>query len=100
MKMEHRTFTLLVMSATGGIFYSRLLGLISENREKKYCVAATWIRRKIIFVLMKSIGICIIAHQFYIEKNSNSLLKKLNFLVNLIRKFKLLCMTISLNIVR
>ena len=62
MQVEHGTFTPLVMSATGGMgresskFYSRLSELISEKRESSYSIVATWIRRKIIFALIKSIG--------------------------------------------
>ena len=59
------TFTPLVMSATGGMgqesskFYSLLSELISEKRESSYSIVATWIRRKIIFALIKSIGMCL-----------------------------------------
>lgn len=65
MQVEHGTFTPLVMSATGGMgresmkFYSRLSELISERRESSYSVVVTWIRRKIVFALMKSIGMCL-----------------------------------------
>ena len=65
MQVEHGTFTPLVMSATGGMgresskFYSRLSELISEKRESSYSIVATWIRRKIIFALIKSIGMCL-----------------------------------------
>ena len=61
MQVEHSTFTPLLMSATGGMgqesskFYSQLLELISEKRESSYSIVATWIRRKIIFALIKSI---------------------------------------------
>ena len=65
MQVEHGTFTRLVMSATGGMgresskFYSRLSELISEKRESSYSIVATWIRRKIIFALIKSTGMCL-----------------------------------------
>ena len=65
MQVEHGIFTPLVMSATGGMgresstFYLGLSELISEKWETKYCVAATWIRRKIVFSPMESIGMCI-----------------------------------------
>ena len=65
MQVEHGTFTPPVMSGTGGIgrelstFYSRLSELISEKRESSYSIVATWIRRKIIFALIKSIGMCL-----------------------------------------
>ena len=62
MLVENDTFTPLVMSATGVMgresskFYSGLSELISEKRESIYIIVATWIRRKIIFALVKSIG--------------------------------------------
>ena len=75
MKKRRKTFTMnelcrlnmahstpLLMSATGGMgqesskFYSQLLELISEKRESSYSIVATWIRQKIIFALIKSIG--------------------------------------------
>ena len=65
MQVEHSTFTPLVMSGTGGMgqesskFYSWLSELISENIESSYSIAATWIRRKIIFALIKSISMCL-----------------------------------------
>ena len=61
MLVEHGKFTPPVMSATGGMgresskFYSRLSELISEKRKWSYGIVATWIRRKIIFALIKSI---------------------------------------------
>ena len=65
MQVEHSTFTRLVISATGGMgresskFYSRLSELISKKRESIYNIVATWIRRKIIFALTKSMGMCL-----------------------------------------
>ena len=64
-QVEHGTFTPLVMSATGEMrqesskFYSRLSDLISEKRESSYNIVATWILRKIIFALIKSIDMCL-----------------------------------------
>ena len=52
-----------MLSATGGMgqesskFYSRLSELISEKRGSSYSTVATWIQRKIIFALIKSIGL-------------------------------------------
>ena len=40
-------------------FYSRLAEMISKKRKNNYNVTITWIRRKIAFSLIKSIGICI-----------------------------------------
>ena len=65
MQIEHDTFTPLVMFATGGMrresskFYSRLSELISEKRESSYSIAATWRRRKLLFALIKSLGMCL-----------------------------------------
>ena len=65
MQVERGTFIPLVMPATGGMgresskFYSHLSELISEKREWSYSIVATWILRKIIFVLIKSIGMCL-----------------------------------------
>ena len=65
MQVEHGTFTPLVMSATGGMgresskFYSRLSELISEKKESSYSIVAIWIGPKIIFSLIKSIGMCL-----------------------------------------
>ena len=63
--IKRGTFTPLVMSATGRMgrkslkFYSRLSELISEKRESSYNIAATWIRRKILIALIKSIDMCL-----------------------------------------
>ena len=93
MKVKHGTFTPLLMSPTGGMgyktskFYSRLLELVSEKRETKYCVAATWMRRKIIFVLKKSISMCIKGSRsvFHREKLEQSV-KVNKFLIKLSSK--------------
>ena len=53
------------MSAIGGMgrechkFYSRLSEIIDEKRGQNYNVVSSWIRRKIFFSLMNSIGLCI-----------------------------------------
>ena len=96
MQVEHDIFTPLLMSATGGTghksskFYSRLSELISEKRESSYSIVETWIRRKIIFALMKSIGMCLkgIRSVFHREKLGQS--KMMNLLTNFHRKFKIL----------
>ena len=65
MEIEHGTFTPLVMSATGGMgresrkFYSRLTDIISEIRKQNRPIISAWIKRKIIFSLVKSVGVCI-----------------------------------------
>ena len=53
------------MSATHGmgreckIFYARLTEMISYKRGTSYSVIAAWVRRKIMFSLIKSIGMCL-----------------------------------------
>ena len=54
----------MVMLATRGIgreskkFYSRSAEMISSKRVTSYNITVAWIRRKITFSLIKSIGIC------------------------------------------
>jgi hypothetical protein len=65
LQVEHGSFTPLVMSATGGMgrechkFYSRLSEIIAEKRGQNYSIIASWIRRKISFSLINSIGLCL-----------------------------------------
>ena len=76
MEVEHGTFTPLVMSATGGMsreskkFYSRLSELISEKRKTNYSTVITWVRRKITFSLIKSMGMCIRGSRSLFNDNS------------------------------
>ena len=62
MHIEHYGFTPLVMPATGGMsrecrkFYVCFSEMISEKRDVNYSTIETWIRRKITFSLIKSIG--------------------------------------------
>ena len=55
----------LVMSATGGMaresknFYARLSEMVSEKRNQPYPIAAAWIKRKISFSLIRSVGLCL-----------------------------------------
>ena len=64
MQIELGSFTPLLMSVTGGMsrecrkFYVRLSEMISEKRDVNHSTIATWIRRKIRFSLIKSIGLC------------------------------------------
>ena len=64
-EIEHDSFTPIVMSATGSMtrecskFYSRLSEMIAEKRDQPYSVITSWIRRKISFSLIRSIGMCI-----------------------------------------
>ena len=63
--VEHASFTPLVFSATGGMgrecrkFLSRRSEMVAEKRNVNYSIMATWIRRKISFSLIKSLGMCL-----------------------------------------
>ena len=65
LQVEHGSFTPLVMSATGGMgreckkFYARLAEMISHKRGTSYSIIAAWVRRKMTFSLIKSIGMCL-----------------------------------------
>ena len=65
LKIEHGSFTPLVMSATGGMgweckkFYARLTEMIRYKSGNSYRVIASWVRRKITSLLIKSIGMCL-----------------------------------------
>ena len=64
-EIEHGSFIPLMMSAVGGMslerkkFYSRLAETISAKRGTGYNITVTWLRRKITFSFIKSIGICL-----------------------------------------
>ena len=53
------------MSAAGGMgreckkFYPRLAEMIGYKRGTSYSIIAAWVRRKITFSLIKSIGMCL-----------------------------------------
>ena len=63
LQIEYGSFTPLVMSANGGFareakkFYSRLAELVASKRNIQYSVASVWIKRKISFSFMNSIGL-------------------------------------------
>lgn len=65
MEVEHGRFTPLVMSATRGMgrtcekFYSCSAEMIRSKKATIYSIASAWIRGKILFSFMKSIGICL-----------------------------------------
>ena len=65
LQIEHGSFTPLVMACTGGMgrecrkFYDRLAHMISDKRGTDYNITVTWIRRKIVFSLIKSICVCV-----------------------------------------
>ena len=68
LQIEHGSFMPLVMSATGGMgrkckkFYVRLAEMISYKRGTSYIVIASWVRRKITRLLIKSIVMCLRGH--------------------------------------
>ena len=65
LQIEHGSFTPLVMSAAGGMgreckkFYARLAEMMRYKKGTSYSVIAAWVRRKIKFSLIKSIGMCL-----------------------------------------
>ena len=65
LKVEHGSFTPLVFSAMGGMgresqmFFKRLSESLSDSRCQQLSVTVTWIRRKVIFALMKSVILCL-----------------------------------------
>ena len=64
MQAEHGIFTAIVMFATGGMGresskFSRLSELTSKKSKSSYSIFATWIRRNIIFALIKLTGMCL-----------------------------------------
>ena len=65
LQVEHGSFTPLVMTANGGFaresvkFYARLAELIASKRNTQYSVVSAWIKRKVVFSLMNSIGLSV-----------------------------------------
>ena len=59
-EIEYRSFTPLMMSPTGGIgqeckkLYSHSAEMISSKKGTGYNINVAWIRRQIIFLLIKS----------------------------------------------
>ena len=65
LQVEHGSFTPLVMLSNGGFgrecgrFYSKLAEQIAEKRKQPYSIISSWIKRKTIFSLLRSIGLCL-----------------------------------------
>ena len=65
LQLEHGSFTPLVFSATGRMgreckkFFARLAEMIAEKRKTNYNTVMTWMRWKISFSLIRSIGTCL-----------------------------------------
>ena len=65
LQVEHGSFTPLVMSSNGEFgreckrFYSKLAEQIAEKRKQPYSIISSWIKRKITFSLLPSIGLCL-----------------------------------------
>ena len=65
LNVEHGSFTPLVFSAMGGMgresqmFFKRLSESLSDSRGQQLSVTVTWIRRKVIFALLKSVVLCL-----------------------------------------
>ena len=72
LQVEHGTFTLLVMSTTGGMgresrkFYAHLSEIISEKRKENYAFIASWIRRKLTLALANSLCIFYVVVDLFI----------------------------------
>ena len=65
LQVGNESFTLLVFSFNGGMekeankCYSRIAEKLAEKRDKLYSVMMSWIWRKIVFSMMKSVVVCI-----------------------------------------
>ena len=63
LQAEHGSFTPLLMSSNGefgrefGRFYSKLAESIGDKRKQQYSIISSWIKRKIIFSLLRSIAL-------------------------------------------
>ena len=66
------------MSANGGMgrecrkVFSRLSEMIAEKRNQSRSIISSWIRRKINFSLMKSLGLCLRGSHSIFDKNIES----------------------------
>ena len=65
MQIEHGTFTPLIFSATGGMgqeaskVFRRVAEAIAEKKNTEYSTTISWVRRKLCFSLVQSLGTCI-----------------------------------------
>ena len=65
LEVEQGSFTPLVFNAMGGIgreartCYNRLSELLADKRKEHLSVVTTWVRRKMIFSLMRSVVLCL-----------------------------------------
>ena len=65
LQAEQDSFIHLDMSSNGGFgrecgrLYSKLAEQIAEKQKQPYCIISSWIKRKIIFSLLWSIGLCL-----------------------------------------
>ena len=65
LEVEHRTFTTLIFTTTGGMgneclmFYRRLAELIAIKRGEDYARTIAWIRARTSFALLRSALICL-----------------------------------------
>jgi len=77
--VEHGSFSPLVFSALGGMarecgaVYKRQIELLAEKKNQKIDLVAPWVRRRILFALMKMIVVCIREKRHAWEKDSLSL---------------------------
>ena len=74
-EVEHRVFTSLVLSTTGGMgreattFYKRLTDGISRKEQKQYSVVMGWIHCHLSFAILRSAILCIHGSRFYLPKH-------------------------------
>ena len=77
LQVEHGSFTPVVMSSNEGFgrecgqFYSKLVEQISEKRKQPYNIIGSWIKRKIIFSFLRSIGLCLRGSRSIKENENN-----------------------------
>ena len=65
LEVEHGSFTPIVFTAMGGMgretksFYKRLSELLSDKRNEQFSITTSWVRRKVIFALLRSVILCL-----------------------------------------
>ena len=68
--IEHSSFTPIIFTAMGGMgreakqFYKRLCELLADKKKENLSMITTWVRRKVIFALMRSVLLCLRGSRF------------------------------------
>ena len=76
LQVEHNSCTLLVKSSNVrfgrecGRFYSKLAERIAEKRKQLYIIISSWIKRKLMFSLLRSPGLCLRGSRLIMENES------------------------------